>query len=116
MKILKQFLILIGLLFIGEVLQKVFPLPVPATIYALLILLILLKSNYLLVDSLKELSEFLLNHLSLLFIAPTVSIIQHYQKLADFILPTFFMIVISTLIVLAISGLITQKVMEQTHE
>ncbi len=116
MKILKQFLILIGLLFIGEVLQKLIPLPVPATIYALLLLLMLLKLNFILVDTLKELSEFLLNHLSLLFIAPTVSIIQHYQLLSDYLLTTLIMIILSTIIVLALTGLMTQKVMEQAHE
>jgi putative effector of murein hydrolase LrgA (UPF0299 family) len=54
MKYLKQFLIILVISLIGELLNKLLPLPVPASIYGMVILFIGLLSGVIKLSSVKE--------------------------------------------------------------
>ena len=45
MKYLRQFVIILGVSFLGEILRVILPLPVPASVYGLICMLLLLKSG-----------------------------------------------------------------------
>lgn len=116
MKILKQFSILLGFLVVGQLLEELISYPIPATIYALVLLLLTLKFQFLQPKHLQETSEFLVEHMSLLFIPPTVSLMRSWSSLSKIIVPVLIMIVLSTLIVMVSTGLVTQKIMEKKNE
>lgn len=58
MKYVKQFMIIVGVSFLGEMLHSLLPLPVPASIYGLLILFMLLMTGILKLEQIEETSEF----------------------------------------------------------
>ena len=51
---------------------------------------------------------FLLNIMPLLFVAPGVNILSHWGVLAPEIVPIITVVLLSTVIVLAVSGLVTK--------
>ncbi len=53
MKIVTQFLIILVFSFIGELLRYLIPLPIPASIYGLLLLFLALKKKWVKVDSIR---------------------------------------------------------------
>ena len=60
MKYLKQFCIILFLSFLGEALRSVIPLPIPASVYGLVLMLGALASGILKVSQVRETSEFLI--------------------------------------------------------
>lgn len=75
MKFLKQFGILFGLCWLGQMVERV--VPVPASVLALLFLLLLLLLRAVRVEQLEETSDFLLNNLPFFFVPISVGILQY---------------------------------------
>ena len=108
LKLFKQFTIIIALSFIGEVLHALIPFPIPAGIYGILLLFLLLERKVLRLDDVKEVSEFLIFIMPLLFIPPAVGLIDAWNELRASLTAYVTIIVAVTLIVMAATGLITQ--------
>ena len=72
MKYLRQFMIIMIISFVGEVLKYLIPLPVPASIYGLVIMLVLLQTNLLPLESIKEAGLFLVEIMPVMFIPAAV--------------------------------------------
>ena len=53
MKYLKQFLIILAISLLGEVLKELLPLPIPASIYGMVFLFILLLTGVIKLDQVK---------------------------------------------------------------
>ena len=60
MKYLKQFLIIIAISMIGEILKYLLPLPVPASIYGMVILFVGLMTGIIKLESVREAGKFLI--------------------------------------------------------
>ena len=60
MKYVKQFGIIIMISFVGEVLNYLIPIPVPASIYGMVIMLVLLTSGKLKLESVRDTAIFLI--------------------------------------------------------
>ena len=58
MKYLKQFLIILAISMIGEILKYLLPLPVPASIYGMLILFVGLMTGIIRLESVREAGKF----------------------------------------------------------
>ena len=69
MRFLKQFSIILFLSFLGEILHEFIPLPIPASVYGLVLMLLLLQSHILKVDQVKEASEFLIEIMPVMFLS-----------------------------------------------
>ena len=108
MKYLKQLVIILLFSFLGELLQELLPLPVPAAIYGLLLLFLALTFKIVKPESIKTVAGLLLNIMPLLFVAPGVNILSHWGVLAPEIVPIITVVLLSTVIVLAVSGLVTK--------
>ena len=57
MKYMKQFAIILAVTFAGELLHTAIPLPVPASIYGLVIMLVLLITRLIKVEMVKKTAE-----------------------------------------------------------
>ena len=68
MKYLRQFMMILLVSFLGELLKYAIPLPVPASIYGLVILFILLETGALKLDAVKDTAIFLIEIMPLMFI------------------------------------------------
>lgn len=111
MKYVKQFMIIIGISLLGEILHSLLPLPVPASIYGLLILLIALMTGVIKLEQIEEVSGFFLAIMPLLFISPSVSLITVADKLISGFWPIVGTIVVSTIVTTLVTGAVTQSVM-----
>ena len=108
MKYLSQILIILAFTAIGELLSYLIPLPVPAAIYGLVLLFLALLSGALKPAHIAQTANFLIGTMSILFVAPAVSILAHFGILAPKLASIATVVCVSTFIVFAVAGLLTQ--------
>ena len=108
MKYLKQLLLILLFSLTGEALQALIPLPVPAAIYGLVLLLIALCCGVMKEEAIADTAHFLITIMPLLFVAPAVNILQNWGLIAPNLVPICIITLISTFIVFAVSGIVTQ--------
>lgn len=113
MKYLSQFLIILGFTFAGEALQRLVPLPIPATVYGLLLLFAALCLGLVKLEQVKETGHFLASILPVLFVAPTVGIVEYWGLIADRLLPIALILVATTVLTFGIAGRITQHLSKE---
>ena len=70
MKYLKQFLIILTISFIGEILNKYIPLPVPASIYGIVIMLLCLLLKIIKLEQVKDAADFLIAIMPVMTLIP----------------------------------------------
>ena len=104
MKYLKQFLIIILVSCIGEVLNYLIPLPIPATIYGLIIMLALLILKIIPLHAVKETAEFLIEIMPVMFIPAGVGLIVYWTQLKKILLPVCVIIIVSSILVMMVTG------------
>lgn len=107
MKYIKQFLIILAVTCVGEILKYFIPLPIPASIYGLVIMLALLITRRVRLESVKETGEFLVEIMPLMFIPPAVGLMVSWEQLQPILIPTLVIIVVSTVVVMAVTGKVT---------
>ena len=110
MQYLKQFMIISLIALAGEALSLVIPLPIPASIYGILIMLALLISGRLKVESVKEVSAFLIAIMPVMFIPAAVGLMDSFSLLSGSLAAYLVILVVSTFAVMAVSGRVTQYV------
>lgn len=110
MKYLKQFLLILLISFVGELLHECLPLPVPASVYGFAILLAGLISGVIHLDHVYEAGKFLIEIMPVMFIPAGVGLLESWNVLAPICGPVLVITLVSTVIVLIISGHVTQAV------
>lgn len=113
MKYLGQFGIIIAISLVGEVLKFLIPLPVPASIYGLVLMLAALKTGAVPLSSVKETSMFLIDIMPLMFIPAAVGLLTSWEQLAPAVLPVLVITLVSTVVVMAASGCSTQFIIRR---
>ena len=108
MKLIFQFGRILLICFLAEILAALLPLPIPASVYGLLLMLAALGLKLIKVDQVKQASSFLVGILPILFLVPAVGIMSLWAELKAFLLPCILAAVPVTVIVMAASGLVTQ--------
>ena len=114
--ILKQFGIIITLSFIGEVLHSILPLPVPASIYGIILLFICLRSHLLHVIQIRETIYFLIEIMPILFIPAAVGLMDSWSLIQPKLCPYLLIIVIGLVVVMVVSGLTTQCIIRYQNK
>lgn len=110
MKYVRQFVIIMLFTFLGEVLKALLPLPVPASIYGLIMLLIALETKLLPLASVQDVGEFFVEIMPLTFIPAGVGLLESWGVMKPMLGSLILIVVVSTILVMAISGLVTQGV------
>lgn len=113
MKYLNQFLIILGFTLLGEVLQRVVPLPVPASVYGIVLLFLALCSGVLKLEQVKEAGAFLSSILPVLFVSPAVGILENWGLIRGVLLPMVLLVLASTALTFGISGRVTQWIIRK---
>lgn len=116
MKYLSQFLIILGFTLLGEALQRLIPLPIPASVYGLVLLFAALCLKIVKVEQVAETGEFLRSILPLLFVAPAVGIVENWGLISGQILPIALLIIGTTASTFGIAGTITRITMGKGGE
>ncbi len=119
MKYVKQFLIILSISFVGEILKGIIPLPIPASIYGLVLMLLALCFKILKVEDVSDTGDFLIEIMPMMFIPPAVGIIVSWKLIKPIWFPICFITIITTILVMAVSGRVTQRIIRtnrQHHE
>lgn len=107
MKCIKQFLIIMGVSCIGELLNYLIPLPIPASIYGLVIMLGLLVSKKIKLEAVANVADFLVEIMPVLFIPAAVGLIVSWKQLESMLIPTLVITIVSTVLVILVTGKVT---------
>ena len=108
MKYLSQFCIILGFTLAGEALQRLLPLPIPASVWGLVLLFLALCFGIVKVEQVKQASVFLISIMSVLFVAPAVGIAENWSVISSRLLPIILLLASSTFLTFGISGKLTQ--------
>lgn len=110
MKYMKQAGIIATISFIGELLHFFVPLPIPASVYGMVILFVLLCLKIIKLPQVENVANWLLSVMPIFFIAPSVGLINSFDSVKGQVLPLLFICFISTVVVTVLTGLIAQGI------
>lgn len=99
--------------FLGELLHHFIPLPIPASIYGIVLLFLALETKILKVSDIKETSSFLIAIMPLMFLPPAVGVIESWNMLRESWFPYVVVTLISTIVVMGVSGRVTQGIIRK---
>ena len=115
MNYLKQFLIILTVCLIGEILHAVIPLPIPASIYGLVLMLICLIAKIIPEEKVSAVSDFLIGIMPVMFIPAAVGLLDAWVDLKPVLVPVTAIMVLTTVIVMVVTGRLTQFFMGLQH-
>ena len=110
MKLLYQFGIILGMSFFGEVLYAIIPLPIPASIYGLVLMLVCLGTKVIKLSQVKIAADFLIDIMPPMFIPAAVGIVVVWADLQEILVPVLVITVVSTIVVMVCTGKVSQAV------
>lgn len=113
MRYLKQFLIILAISTMGEVLRAVLPLPVPASIYGMVILFACLATGIVKLDAVKETGRFLIEIMPVMFIPAGVGLMSSWGVLKPMLVPVSVVTVVVLVAVMAVSGSVSQMIIRR---
>lgn len=120
MRYLLQAVIIAAVTFAAELIKYFVPLPVPASIYGLLLLFALLKSGLLKLEQIEDVGNLLLEMMPLLLVPASVSVLTALDAIQRMLLPVLVMGFIGTTAVMLVTGLLSQWIIrrkgEKSHE
>lgn len=116
MKYIKQFGIILTISFLGEVCNHLLPLPIPASIYGLVILFTGLLFGWIKLESIKETGKFLIEIMPLMFIPAAVGLLESWGVLKPICIPVIGITLVTTIIVMAVTGRVTQFVIRMGNQ
>lgn len=108
MKYIKQLAIILGISLIGEGLNYCIPLPIPASIYGLVILFVGLMTGIIKLEMVKETANFLIEIMPIMFVPAGVGLLESWGILQNMLVPAIVITVVSTVVVMIVSGRVTQ--------
>ncbi len=108
MKYISQALIIATVTFTAELLKFVIPLPIPASIYGLLLLFTLLKTGILKLSQVEDVGGLLLELMPLLLVPTSVSFINAMDAVRDMLFPVLLSGLVGTMLVMFVTGRVTQ--------
>ncbi len=116
MKYVYQIGIISVISFVAEMLYVFLPLPVPASVYGLLILLFLLMTKIIKPEQIEDVADWLLKIMPILFVGPSVGLVTSFDVIKGQILPLIIMCVISTIGVMIVTSVVAQAVIRMKNK
>lgn len=113
MKYLKQFLIILAIYLLGEVLKELLPLPIPASIYGMVFLFILLLTGVIKLDQVKDAGKFLIEIMPVMFIPAGVGLMSSWNVLKPVLVPVSIITIITIFTVMGATGIVSQIVIRK---
>ena len=117
MKYLHQFMVIIGITFVGELLKYMLPLPIPASIYGMVIMFIGLMTGAIKLDAVKDVGKFLIEIMPIMFIPAGVGLMSSWSVLKPLLLPVSIITVVTIVTVMGAAGRSSQWIirMDRKH-
>lgn len=116
MKLVKQFLIILVISFVGELLKYLLPLPIPASIYGMVLLFIGLMTGLIKLEAVKEAGIFLIEIMPVMFIPAGVGLMTSWETLQAIIVPVSIITVLTIITVMIATGWVSQAIIRKSKE
>lgn len=110
MKYIKQSIVILLISFFGELLNYFIPLPIPSSIYGMILMFILLCIGVIKLNHIKEVSKFLIDIMPMLFIPSAVRIIAQVDQLKSIWLQIIIITIVTTVITMVVTGITSQAI------
>lgn len=108
MKYVKQLTIIGAVSFAGEFLSGILPMPVPGSVYGMVLLLLCLCLKIIKLEQIEETADYLLLIMPLFFVSPGISIIDTYPLVRDSIVFLVLISFVTALLTMVVTGHVTQ--------
>ncbi len=108
-----QFLIIIAFSFAGELLHYFIPLPIPASIYGIILLFVALECKWVKISDIRDVSLFLIAAMPIMFIPAATGLIDSWSIVKTSLVKYLTITFVSTFVVMGVSGLVTQIVIRR---
>ena len=112
-KLLRQFLVIMAVSFVGEILHAVLPLPIPASIYGLVLMLALLMTGALKLDTVEDAGKFMIEIMPVMFIPAGVGLMSSWGTLKPVLVPVSVITVVVIITVMLASGWVSQLIIRR---
>ncbi len=116
MKYVKEVAWIMAFTFIGEALNKLLPLPIPAGVYGLVLLLAGLITGIVKLEDVETTGGFLLDTMTLMFIPAAVGIMSVTDILLPVLVPYLVIIISSTVIVMTVTGIAASLILRRSEK
>ncbi len=113
MKYINQFLIILLISFLGEILKCLLPLPIPASIYGMIILFLGLMTKVIKLESVKETGKFLIEIMPIMFIPAGVGLMTTWGDLQPILLPVSIITAVTIITVMVATGWVSQIIIRK---
>lgn len=111
MRYIKQFGIILTFAFIGEVLNVILPLPIPASIYGIVLLFMSLCLKIVPLEAVKDTGKFLVEIMPVMFIPAATGLLNSWDIIKPSLTSYAIITLISTIVVMGVTGRITQAIL-----
>jgi len=113
--VLRQLGILFAVCLAGEGISRLLPFAFPASVVAMVLLLILLFCGVLKPNRMEPCGSFLLDHMALFFVPSCVSILKYWQVLLQNLWPIVIICLLTTPLVFFVTGHAVQLTVRLMH-
>lgn len=111
MKFLRQMAVIMGVSFLAELMEILIPLPIAASMYGLVLMLLGLATKVVPLEKVEGAADFLIEIMPLLFVPPTVSVIANVDALKSILIPLLVICITTTILIMAVTGRVAQGIM-----
>ena len=116
MKYIKQFTIIAAVCLLGEVLYYLLPLPFPASIYGLVLMLAALLTGIIKLEQVETTADFFIQIMPVFFIPATSGLIEKFDALKAILVPFVITLLISLVCTFSVTGRVTQFFLRQEKQ
>ena len=111
MKFLRQMTIIMGISLVAELMEFLIPLPIAASMYGLVLMLIGLITKLIPLEKVEGAADFLIEIMPILFVPPTVSLIANIDALRSMLVPFFVICISTTILIFGVTGRTAQSIL-----
>jgi len=111
----RGFAVLLSFQLLGELAVRTCDWPVPGNVFGMALLLVALMLGLVRLEWVTEAAELLLTHMALLFVPVGVAVMLYFGVIAREWLPILAATILSTFVVMAVTGHVTQGLAKERH-
>jgi holin-like protein len=104
MKILRQVVIILAILLLGEGIRLMTGISIPGTVIGMVLLFLALMTKFIRLEQIDQVTKFLLDHLAFLFVPAGVGLISSLEIIGSSWLPILVIVLVSTVAVIGVTG------------
>ena len=113
MKFLKQLSIIITISFIAELMEHLIPLPVAASMYGLILMLVGLITKLIPLEKVEGAADYLIEIMPILFVPATVGIMTSVDALKEMLVPLCVISASTTVLIMVVTGKVAQRILRR---